>query len=137
MSEVVAFPGAARAVDGCGRSGELRREPGESLYDYLQRIAYLREAEIERLNRLVAAQDSVLAEARALVIRRIHQIYLETGAAMLALGLLFGVPELDVTDRLAALILFPLVLIGTGIGFLSQAPAIDRLAARFARRRGA
>jgi hypothetical protein len=134
MNDVVPFPGVARIVDGVGRPCELRREPGEALYDYMKRVAKSREAEIERLNRVVAS----LGEAQDLFARRVRRIiYLETAIACSSVGIILMWPGVDAAGRIAALVLLPLALIGTGIGVFHQAPRIERLVAMVRRWRAA
>jgi hypothetical protein len=121
MNDVVPFPGAARMVDGVRRPSELKREPGEALYDFLQRVARSREAEIERLNRIVDAQDGALAEARGLTAQRVRQIvYLETSVAVAGIGLILLAADLAPVARMLLFASLPFFLIGAATVFLAR-----------------
>jgi len=134
MNEIVHFPGVARIIDGVGRPCELRREPGEALYDYMKRVAQSREVEIERLNRVVA----MLGEAQDQFARRVRRlIYLETAIALVSIGVILFFSDLALRVRTCALVLLPLALIAAGVGFVCQAPRFERWIAGLRRRRTA
>ena len=136
MSEVFPFPGCSRLSDRHGRAADLRREPGETLHDYLVRIGHAREIEIERLNRIVLSQEQTIAAEQRKSSHRLRGLVLvEAALAIPASCVLMLGTDLPMAARLLMLGLAPLMFLAAGLAFLRHAAAAERVAPRFLPRR--
>lgn len=121
MSDILPLPPVGRP----GRAVIVRRQPDETLYEYLKRAAEAREEEIERLNRLVSMQNDLITDTDFHTQRTVHIILAaQAGFAIGPVALGFAWPGSVSTGSVISLLIAGFLLVLAGLLLFHMLPRV-------------
>lgn len=121
MSDILPLPPIGRP----GRAVIPRRQPDETLYEYLKRAAEAREEEIERLNRLVSLQNDLITDTDLHTQKTVHIILTaQAGFAVGPIALAFTWPGSLALDAVISLLIAGFLLVLAGLLLFHMLPRV-------------